>query len=220
MGKLLGFKCSIHSVTLSYCNGALTHNHLVRKQTLNHLAKLAKWLSCVVSTYLYGAMTVFGNRALAGRVLWIRSVFPSFRPSFFLTVLAQNWLIRFFWNFVWCSHMEMCMKSSVFLKKPPSSKNDQKRPKNGGFGVFRKICSLVFACKFCRMKVLMTKNCIWTKIWFSRYGQKCCQPIRFQYSLIINISLMDWHLALIFCMWINSLSGQTGRFWPKNGTSS
>ena len=32
-----------------------THNHLVRKRTLNHLAKLVKWLSCVVSTYLYGA---------------------------------------------------------------------------------------------------------------------------------------------------------------------
>ena len=28
-------------------------NHLVRKRTLNHLPKLAKWLSCVVSTYLY-----------------------------------------------------------------------------------------------------------------------------------------------------------------------
>ena len=36
-------------------NGTRTHNHLVRKWTLNHLAKLAKWLSCVVSTYLYGA---------------------------------------------------------------------------------------------------------------------------------------------------------------------
>ena len=30
-------------------------NHLVRKQTLSHLAKLVKWLSRVVSTYLYGA---------------------------------------------------------------------------------------------------------------------------------------------------------------------
>ena len=32
-----------------------TNNHLVRKRTLNHLAKLANWLSGVVSTYLYGA---------------------------------------------------------------------------------------------------------------------------------------------------------------------
>ena len=36
-------------------NGTRTHNHLVCKQTLNHLAKLTKWLSWVLSTYLYDA---------------------------------------------------------------------------------------------------------------------------------------------------------------------
>ena len=36
-------------------NEIRTHNHLVRKRTLNHLAKLVNWLSCVVNTYLYGA---------------------------------------------------------------------------------------------------------------------------------------------------------------------
>ena len=40
---------------LSDNNGIRTHNHFVRKRTLNHLVKLAKWLSCVVSTYRYGA---------------------------------------------------------------------------------------------------------------------------------------------------------------------
>ena len=40
---------------LSDCNWTRTHNHLVRKRILNHLAKLAKRLSCVASTYLYGA---------------------------------------------------------------------------------------------------------------------------------------------------------------------
>ena len=39
--------------SLSDCNWTRTHNHLVHKRTLNHLAKLAKWLSCVVSTYLH-----------------------------------------------------------------------------------------------------------------------------------------------------------------------
>ena len=43
-----------HIWWLSDCNGTRTHNHLVRKRTINHLAKLAKWLSCAVSTYLYG----------------------------------------------------------------------------------------------------------------------------------------------------------------------
>ena len=41
-------------VSLIDNNGIRTHNHLIRKRTLNHLAKLAKRLSCVVSTYLYG----------------------------------------------------------------------------------------------------------------------------------------------------------------------
>ena len=39
---------------LSDCNWTRNQNHLVHKRTINHLAKLAKWLSCVVSTYLYG----------------------------------------------------------------------------------------------------------------------------------------------------------------------
>ena len=46
-------RCDIWS--LSDCNGARTNNHLVCKRTHNHLAELAKWLSCVVSTYLYRA---------------------------------------------------------------------------------------------------------------------------------------------------------------------
>ena len=46
-------RCNIRS--LSDCDGSQTHNHLVHKRTLNDLAKLAKWLSCVVSTSLYGA---------------------------------------------------------------------------------------------------------------------------------------------------------------------
>ena len=33
-------------------NGMRSHNHLVLKRALNHLAKLAEWFSCVVSTYL------------------------------------------------------------------------------------------------------------------------------------------------------------------------
>ena len=46
-------KCDIRR--LSDSNRTQTQNHLVHKRTLNHFAKLAKWLSCVVSTYLYGA---------------------------------------------------------------------------------------------------------------------------------------------------------------------
>ena len=47
--------CKQIKTSLSDWNWPRTHNHLVYKRTINHLAKGAKWLSCVVSTYLYGA---------------------------------------------------------------------------------------------------------------------------------------------------------------------
>ena len=41
--------------SLTDCTLTGTLNHLFRKQTLTHLAKLAKRLACVLSSYLYGA---------------------------------------------------------------------------------------------------------------------------------------------------------------------
>ena len=52
-----GFKkifTAVNQKTSDY-NGNRTNNHLVRKWTLNHSVKLPELLSCVVSTYLYGA---------------------------------------------------------------------------------------------------------------------------------------------------------------------
>ena len=46
-------RCRIWSLNDS--NRIWTHTHLVCKQTLKHLAKLVKWLSSAVSTYLCGA---------------------------------------------------------------------------------------------------------------------------------------------------------------------
>ena len=46
----------------------------VRKRSLNHLAKLAKWLSCVVSTYLYGA-----DKSLQS-INWVVSAATGFFP--------------------------------------------------------------------------------------------------------------------------------------------
>ena len=43
---------------LSDWNWTKTDNHLLRKRTLHHLAKMAKSLSWVVNTYLYDALTV------------------------------------------------------------------------------------------------------------------------------------------------------------------
>ena len=43
--------------SLSDSNRIRDYNHLVCKRKLNHLAKLAKWLSCVVNTY--GALEAY-----------------------------------------------------------------------------------------------------------------------------------------------------------------
>ena len=52
-------------------SGIQAHNHLVHKRTLNHFAKLAKWLTCVVSTYLYRIHLNFRYRAcFEEAVLW------------------------------------------------------------------------------------------------------------------------------------------------------
>ena len=68
---------------LSVSNGIRTHNHLVIKRTLNHVAKPAKLLSCVVSIYLYGAFdcmllschvrygTVWLSVRLWTKLLWV-----------------------------------------------------------------------------------------------------------------------------------------------------
>ena len=47
-------KCRRHIWSLIDINGIRIHNYLVWKPILHHIAKPAKWLSCVVSTYLYG----------------------------------------------------------------------------------------------------------------------------------------------------------------------
>ena len=48
--------------TICDSNGIQTHNHLVRKQTFDVFSKLAKWLTCVASTYLYGILLNFRYR--------------------------------------------------------------------------------------------------------------------------------------------------------------
>ena len=55
-------RCCI--LRLSSRNEIPTDNHLIRNRTLDHLAKLAKWLSCLVSAYLYGAFIIMSRTSL------------------------------------------------------------------------------------------------------------------------------------------------------------
>ena len=81
--------------SLSDCNGTRTHNHLVHKQTLNHLTKLAKWLSCVVSTFLYSA---FDCMLLSCHVPVPGSIHTLYLPESQGTPCSkQAWNLKFKW---------------------------------------------------------------------------------------------------------------------------
>ena len=59
---------------ISDYNWIRTQNRLVRKRTLNHLTKLAKWLSCVLSTYLYIAFDCMFLSCQVRVSEWIQSI--------------------------------------------------------------------------------------------------------------------------------------------------
>ena len=89
-----------------YCNGIRTHNHLVRKRTLNYLAKLTKWLSCVVHP---GCISKDSNNGVHPRFLFEHSLFLWLKN--FLTTL-----IRIF-PFPWLAHLlsEKCPNTEFFV---------------------------------------------------------------------------------------------------------
>ena len=56
-------------------NETRTHNHLVRKQTVNTLVKVIKWLSWVVSTYMYGTFDCMFLSCHVRISEWIHSLY-------------------------------------------------------------------------------------------------------------------------------------------------
>ena len=81
--------------SLSDCNETRTHKHLVCKRTLNHLAKLTKWLSCVVSTYLYGAFNCMFLSCHVRILEWIHTLYFSECQGFSCSKQARY--IKFKW---------------------------------------------------------------------------------------------------------------------------
>ena len=81
-------------VVICDCSGTQTHNHLVCKWTLNCLAKLAKSLSCVVSTYLYGAFDFMflscHVRVLTWKLLNCEVSLTSFREGECLKLISES----------------------------------------------------------------------------------------------------------------------------------
>ena len=98
----------------------------------------------------------------------------------------------------------MC-DSWIFWKKSLSGKNGQKWPKNMVFGLFKKITSLVLSGISVKQKFLWFINILlklhaWEKSGSQVIAKNCSGPMGFQYPLIVDMSLIDKYLNLIFGM--------------------
>ena len=76
------------------------------------------------------------------------------------------------------------------------TKKGQKCPKNMVFEFFKKIMSLVLSGICAKWKFLWFNNILqklhaWEKSGSQVIAKNVSQPMRFQYSLIVNISLID-----------------------------
>ena len=144
----------------------------------------------------------FRSPAVAERVLWNRlcpSVFPSVHN------FSRNWLISFSSNLAWClGPIYSCAwQSKIFLKKSPSSKSDQKRPQIRFLGLFKNFKSSVLSKIGVKRRFLLFINILqkrhaWEKSGSQVMAKNGSRPVRFKYSLVINISLTGWYLTLIF----------------------
>ena len=92
-------------------------------------------------------------------------------------------------------------QSSIFLKKKWCQKGQERR----FFGRFKKIKSLALYGIGAKQKFLWSFNILWKlHAWEKSVSQVMAntgsQQMRFQYSLIVNILLIDWYITLIFGM--------------------
>ena len=93
----------------------------------------------------------------------------------------------------------MCDRAGFFGKNPhraKMTKNGQKWPKNMVFGLFKKIMSLVLSGICVKRKFLWFINILrklhaWEKSGSQVIAKNDYWPMRFQYSLIVNISLIN-----------------------------
>ena len=83
----------------------------------------------------------------------------------------------------------------------------KKDEKTSLFGLFEKIKSLVLSGIVVKQKLLWSFNILQKLYTLQKSGSQVImakngtQPMRFQYSLIVNISLIDWYLTLVFGMY-------------------
>ena len=102
----------------------------------------------------------------------------------------------------------MCHRAGFLgknLHQAKMTKNCQKWPKNRVFELFKKISSLILSGICVKQKFLwfiniLGKLCAWEKSGSQVIAKNGSRPVRFRNSLIVNISLIDEYLTLIFGM--------------------
>ena len=120
---------------------------------------------------------------------------------------SQNWLTCFSETYygVRNPYLVICDGGRFIFEKKIMSKIVKKDQKTKFFGIFKRIKSLVLTGIGVKRKLLWSFNTLWKLHACKKFGSEVMTNIgsrsmRFQYFLIVNISLIDWHLTLIFGM--------------------
>ena len=126
----------------------------------------------------------------------------SFHPPFRLSVTFLGIGSLFFsktYHVVRAPYVVVCDRARFFGKNPhrvKMTKIGQKWPKNSVFGLFKKIMSLVLSgisvkWKFLRFINTLRKLHAWEKPGPQVIAKNGSRPMRFQYCLTVNFSLID-----------------------------
>ena len=118
----------------------------------------------------------------------------------------------------------MCGRAGFFGKNPhraKMTKNGQKWPKNRVWGLFKKIMSLVLSGICLKQNFLWFINVLqklhaWEKSGSQVVAKNGSRSMRFQYSLIVDISLTDKYLNLIFSMEIGMNERNKAHYWVRS----
>ena len=164
------------------------------------------------------------------------SFLPSVRPSVHPSVLLSGSFLgigalAFFWNFVWfwgpiwrcASESDFFLKIPFWQKWPKMVEDDPKLGLRDFLGKsIHWFClemmqneSTYDLLAFCQNRIF-GKNLV-LKLW----PKMLLANQHFQYSLIVNISLMDWHLILFFFLhadrhdWTQHGLSEKNIFWSK-----
>ena len=128
-----------------------------------------------------------------GPIKYGLSVLPSFLPSILLSVrkFFQNWLISFFWNSAWCwGSIYSFLRQPDYLEKIHMRQKWSKMAQKHG-SVTLVLSEICVKWKFLWFINILRKLYAWEKASSQVIAKNGSWPVRFQYFLIVNISLID-----------------------------